>query len=72
MLSERVKEARQAAGLSQAEVAKEIGVTQPAYCYIENGEKQPSLPVAKQLAKILRVSLDYLVGLDELAARKGA
>lgn len=61
MLGARLKEARVAAGMSQADVAKAIGVSQPAYCYIENGDKMPSLPVAKQLSKILNVSLDYLV-----------
>ena len=64
MLSERLKTAREAAGMSQAEVAKAIGVTQPAYCYMENGDKVPSLSVAKQLAKTLKTSLDYLVGVN--------
>ena len=65
MLNERLKAARESAKMSQAEIAAKIGVSQPAYCYMENGDKIPSLPVAKQLAKILNVSLDYLVGLSE-------
>lgn len=64
MLSERLKTAREAAGMSQAEVAKAIGVSQPAYCYMENGDKVPSLPVAKQIAKTLNTSLDYLVDVN--------
>lgn len=64
MLGERLKAAREAAGMSQADVAKAIGVSQPAYCYMENGDKVPSLPVAKQLAKTLKTSLDYLVGVN--------
>lgn len=64
MLSVRLKEARTAAGMSQGEVAKAIGVSQPAYCYMENGDKMPSLPVAKQLAKLFNVSLDYLTGIS--------
>lgn len=39
MLGERLKQAREAAGMSQAEVARELGLSQPAYSYIENGEK---------------------------------
>jgi len=62
MLGERLKTAREAAGMSQAEVAKAIGVSQPAYCYMENGEKIPSLSVAKQISIVLKTSLDYLVG----------
>jgi len=65
MLSKRLKAAREAAKLSQSEIADKIGVSQPAYCYMENGDKVPSLPVAKQLAKILNISLDYLVGMNE-------
>ena len=61
MFGERLKKAREAAGKSQAEIARAIGVSQPAYSYMENGEKNPSLPVAKQLAVILDVSLDYLM-----------
>ena len=61
MLGERLKQAREAAGMSQAEVARELGLSQPAYSYIENGEKNPSLPVAKRLAVVLHTSLDYLV-----------
>ena len=37
MLGERLKQAREAAGMSQAEVARELGLSQPAYSYIENG-----------------------------------
>lgn len=63
MFGERLKKAREAAGMSQAEVARELGLSQPAYSYIENGEKNPSLPVAKRLSVVLCVSLDYLLGL---------
>ena len=65
MLAERIKKARESLGLSQSEVAKELGITQPAYSYIENGDKNPSLPVAKKLAIVLNTSLDYLTGIIE-------
>lgn len=61
MNTERLKTAREQAGMSQDDVAKIIGVTQVAYSYIERGLKQPSLPVAARLASTLHVSLDYLV-----------
>lgn len=64
MLHDRLKEARAKSGLSQAEVAKRLGVTQPAYFYMENGDKTPSLAAAKQLARLFNVSLDWLVGAD--------
>ena len=65
MLGERLKAARTAAGKSQEELAKEIGITQVAYSYIERGFKNPCLPVAVRIAEVLCVSLDYLVGLKE-------
>ena len=69
MFGERLKQAREAAGMSQAEVARALGLSQPAYSYIENGEKNPSLPVAKRLAVVLRTSLDYLVGIEKKNAK---
>ena len=65
MLGERLEKARVAKGMSQNELAKELGITQAAYWYFENNEKSPSLPVAKRLATILGVSLDYLAGLEK-------
>ncbi len=62
MFDERVKNARIAAGLSQDDVAKAIGITQVAYSYIERDMRDPSLSIVVRLAKTLNVSLDYLVG----------
>jgi len=64
MLHERLKEAREKAGLSQAAVAAECGISQPAYFDIEHGDRSPSLAVAKRLAALFKVSLDWLVGND--------
>lgn len=65
MFGERLRQAREAKGMSQAEIARKLGVSQPAYSYIENGEKNPSLPVAKRLAVVLHTSLDYLIGIKD-------
>jgi putative transcriptional regulator len=43
---------------SQAEVAVQIGITQAHYCYIENGARTPSLPVAIRLAKLFKVKIE--------------
>lgn len=68
MLHNRLKEARDKAKLSQAEVAKQCGISQPAYFDIEHGDRSPSLAVAKRLAKLFDVSLDWLVGTDNSEA----
>lgn len=65
MRGERLKEARKAAGYTQQKIAEMLGITQAAYSYIELGDKNPSLPVAKRLAVILHVSLDYLLGIKD-------
>lgn len=65
MLNERLKQAREAAGLSQTELANKIGVTQAAYCYYEQGLRIPSLGVAKTICGVLNVSLDWLTGNDD-------
>ena len=62
MLQERLKKAREEKSLTQAEVAKEIGISQPAYNDIERGDRMPSLAVTKRLARLFDCSIDYLVG----------
>lgn len=64
MLHERAKETREKLKLSQAEVAKQCGISQPAYFDIEHGDRTPSLAVAKRLANLFGVSIDWLVGND--------
>ena len=65
MITERLTQIRTAKQMSQRELADTVGISQPAYQYIESGKKQPSLFVATNIAKTLGVSLDYLVGLKD-------
>ena len=48
---------REAAGLSQAQLAERCGISGPYLSMIENGRKQPSAPVAQRLAEQLGVLL---------------
>lgn len=52
-------ELRQKRNLSQADIAKMIGVTQSYYSLIENGERQSdlNLSTAEKLSKIFKISL---------------
>ena len=61
----RFREAREKAGLSTLEVAKRIGVSQPAVTYWDNGTKPPSIETLCKLADLYCVSTDYLLGRDE-------
>lgn len=63
LVKERLIEAREKKGLTKTEMAKKLGFSgHSMYCRIEGGKKQPSLSVATDIADILGVSLDYLLG----------
>lgn len=63
----RFREAREKAGLSTLQVAKRIGVSQPAVSKWDNGVKLPSIETLCKLAELYCVSTDYLLGRDEPA-----
>lgn len=63
LVKERLIQAREKKGYSQAEIARRLGFTNNSmYCRIENGKKNASLSVATDIADILEVSLDWLLG----------
>lgn len=64
--SKRLKEARQKAGLTQAELAKKAGTTSATVSSYESAGtiKKASLDLAMNFANALNVSLDWLCGID--------
>ena len=64
-LKELLKELRIANGLSQQQVAKEIGITRSAYSNYEQGIREPDLATVKKLCVVLQVSADYLLGIEK-------
>ena len=63
--SERLKDLRKQAGLTQVGVAEKLGISQPAYASWERGAKKPTQDNLVKIAQILDVSIDYLVGNSE-------
>ena len=63
--SERLKDLRKQAGLTQVDVAEKLGISQPAYASWERGVKKPTQEKLVKIAQILNVSVDYLVGNSE-------
>lgn len=59
---ERLKECREALGITKQEAAKRIGVSQPAYVRYEAGTRAPSIQVINEIAKVFHTSTDYLIG----------
>lgn len=64
MLNQRIREVRQARGMSQVELAGLLGVTKQSVSNWENDNIQPSIEMLVKLAQTLSVSADYLLGLE--------
>lgn len=60
----RLRQTREDRGLSRIALAKKLGVSKETIYRYENNIQSPSLDRTKQLAVILRTSVDYLLGLD--------
>ena len=59
--SERLKEIRKSAGLTQKQVAFELEIAESAYQNYERGSHLPSFDLLIKMANCFNVSLDYLV-----------
>lgn len=65
-IQERIKELRIEKGLTQAELAKQIDVSQKAIDYWERGINEPKASYVYKLALFFGVSSDYLLGLQDV------
>lgn len=59
------KEFKDKIGMTQQEIADEIGVTKRTYIYWEQGERQIKPDKAQQLADFFGVSVGYLLGYND-------
>ena len=66
MFALRLKELRENAGLSQAQLARKLGVGQSTVGMWENGKNKPQNAKLEMLAKIFGVSYDYLMGRNDI------
>lgn len=62
----RIKTLRENAGKQQKELAIDLGVSQPTISDWESGRKVPSAKSTEKLADYFNVSIDYLLGRDNL------
>lgn len=58
----KIKEFRQARGMTQQDLADAVHVTKGAVCMWERGSRVPEVPTLLALADVFGVSLDNLVG----------
>lgn len=62
--AERLRQARQAAGLRQQDLAERLERTQNGFAQFENAIREPDITTLARIAKILNVSLDWLCGIQ--------
>jgi len=63
--SERLKDVRTDAGMSQRDVAESVGITPSAYANYEQNLREPSLGVLVKICEVLDVSADFLLGIED-------
>ncbi|HEM3629575.1 TPA: helix-turn-helix transcriptional regulator [Streptococcus suis] len=66
MFTQRLKELRNKAGLTQKQVATELNISQPAYAQWETGKLNPKKETIQMFADFFNVSSAYLIGESEL------
>ena len=65
IFAKRLRQARVAAGYNQAQLAKKINVVRNTYFYYETSHNEPSLETLCELARILNVTPNWLLGFEE-------
>lgn len=64
MVADRIKRLREQTGMTQAALAKRLGITRASVNAWEMGISVPSTHYVVALADIFAVSTDYLLGVD--------
>ena len=69
LFAERLKTERERKCIPQTQMANELGIPKSSLSYYESGNAIPSLDKTYELAEYLHVSLDYLVGREEVSGK---
>ena len=64
MIAERIKMLREQNNMTQAQLAKSLGISRSAVNAYEQSISIPSTQYIVELARLFKVSTDYLLGLD--------
>ncbi len=65
LFSERAKQLRNEAGLSQTQLAQKLEITQRKLSYLESGQSEPDMETLCRMADFFDVTTDYLLGRTE-------
>ena len=66
MLGQRINELRNALGWSQVQLAEHLNISKQTVSNWENENIQPSIEMLVRISRVLGVSTDYLLGLEEI------
>ncbi|MBI4813024.1 MAG: helix-turn-helix transcriptional regulator [Methanobacterium sp.] len=61
----RIKEYRARHNLTQAQLAEKVGVRRETIIFLEKGKYNPSLKLAHDIAKVLKVKIDDIFIFDD-------
>jgi len=61
----RLKELREEKGLTQVQLAKELGFSQNTISQYESGVTEPNIQTIKKICKFFNVTAGYLLGIEE-------
>ena len=68
MVAERVKYLGEQKGMTQADLAKQLGITRSSVNAWEMGISVPSTQYIVEIANLFKVSTDYILGVDSSAS----
>ncbi len=65
IFADRLLELRKEKNISQATLAKKLGVSLSVICYWETNRSEPTAPNIVKIAEFFNVNSDYLLGLED-------
>lgn len=65
LFSERARQLRREAGMTQTQLADKLGITQRKLSYLEAGQTEPDMETLWRMADFFEVSTDFLLGRAE-------
>ncbi len=65
-MGERLKELREERGWTQKQCAEQIGLNSVTYLHYEKAQREPPLQLLAVFAQLYGVSVDYLLGLNDI------
>ena len=69
-IGDKIKQNRRIAGVSQGNLGELVDVSLKTVQRWENGERSPRIDEIENIAKVLNISVEYLMDLDDSPAKK--